>query len=329
MAGDGGVSYGYSLRGRWRASYRETSGYISVTFFDLAARNGDAEHRARAIGICRWLCGVQNADGSIANPELGPDGIVFDTGQVLQGLVRAFGETGHTEFLEAAGRAADWLVRVADPDGRWTRNTFLGVPHAYNTRVAWPLLALGVIRPSADLDRIARTNLDWAVSQQGEEGWFEHCAFEAGVAPSTHTLGYALEGLLEAGVLTGDSRYLDAAFRGAEAILLHIRPDGFVPGRIDVAGNAMAGYCCLTGNCQLAIVWSKLYQRSGDERFRRAAVRALRYVMACQDLGTDNRDVRGGIKGSQPVWGAYSPFTYPNWAAKFFVDALLSCGEWL
>src|SRR5204863_3479672 len=88
MGGDGGVSYGYSLRGAWRPSYPETSGYISVTLFDLAARDGNAEHRTRAADICHWLARVQNADGSFANPAYGPDGIVFDTGQVLQGLVR-------------------------------------------------------------------------------------------------------------------------------------------------------------------------------------------------------------------------------------------------
>ena len=33
-------------------------------------------------------------------------------------------------------------------------------------------------------------------------------------------------------------------------------------------------------------------------------------------------DIRGGIKGSQPVWGRYAPMSFPNWATKFFVDAM-------
>ena len=37
----------------------------------------------------------------------------------------------------------------------------------------------------------------------------------------------------------------------------------------------------------------------------------------------------GGIPGSLPLWGSYAPFTYPSWAAKFFIDALLLCEEWL
>jgi hypothetical protein len=34
-------------------------------------------------------------------------------------------------------------------------------------------------------------------------------------------------------------------------------------------------------------------------------------------------DVRGGVKGSFPVDGAYGPYEYLNWACKFFVDANL------
>jgi hypothetical protein len=33
--------------------------------------------------------------------------------------------------------------------------------------------------------------------------------------------------------------------------------------------------------------------------------------------------VRGGLKGSHPIWGRYMFGTYPNWAAKFLMDALL------
>jgi len=33
--------------------------------------------------------------------------------------------------------------------------------------------------------------------------------------------------------------------------------------------------------------------------------------------------VCGGIAGSAPIWGRYSMFEYPNWAAKFFADAMM------
>ena len=33
--------------------------------------------------------------------------------------------------------------------------------------------------------------------------------------------------------------------------------------------------------------------------------------------------IRGGVFGSWPVWGDYGRLMVLNWAAKFFVDALL------
>jgi hypothetical protein len=80
--GDGGVSYGYSIRGGWRPSYPETSGYIATTFFRLA-RDRDPAYFERALRIIAWLLAIQNGDGSFANPRYGREGIVFDTGQVL------------------------------------------------------------------------------------------------------------------------------------------------------------------------------------------------------------------------------------------------------
>jgi hypothetical protein len=326
---DGGVSYGYSLRGGWRPPYRETSGYIAETFFDLAHRLGRPDYRERAIRVCRWLCRVQNADGSISNPVFDPSrGIVFDTGQVLHGLVRAFEETGDSEILGAAERAGDWLTTIADREGRWTRNTYNRIPHVYNTRSAWALVRLHKLRPAAQREAVARANLDWALSQR-RGGYYDQNAFEVGVPPFTHTIAYAIRGLLESGVLLEDQRYIDAAEASARAVVERLRPDGFLPGTIDIDGKPRATYCCLTGNCQMGIIWARLHHRGGDPVFRRAAVDALRYVMSWQDIATGNPNVRGAIKGSQPVWGAYSRMTFPNWPTKFFIDAMLLSLDWL
>ncbi len=45
--------------------------------------------------------------------------------------------------------------------------------------------------------------------------------------------------------------------------------------------------------------------------------------MATQQLTAKSPGVRGGIKGSHPIWGAYEPYEYPSWAVKFFSDALM------
>ena len=318
---DGGVSYGYSIKGGWRPSYPETTGYITTTFLRLA-RARDPAYRARAERALRWLCSVQNPDGSFANPRYGQDGIVFDTGQVLFGLVSGYQETKLPVLLDSARRAADWLVGIADAERRWTRSEHKGVPHVYNTRTAWALLRMHQLEPESAREAVARSNLDWALSEQNAGGYFEHCSFEPGLAPYTHTIAYTARGLLESGALLGDDRYVDAAARCARAVLGHLRADGWLPSKLTTAGAAAASSCCVTGNCQFAIVWSRLHALGVPGEFRVGALRALDYVMSTQDIETGDPGRRGGIKGSHPVWGSYACLSYPNWAAKFFVDAM-------
>lgn len=326
--GDEGVSYGYSVRGGWRESYRETSGYIATTFFDLARLRNDSDYHDRAVRIARWLLSVQNLDGSFANPRYGDEGIVFDTGQDLFGLVRAYEVTREHAFKIGAQRAADWLVSVADGNGCWVHYEHLETPHVYNTRTAWALLRMNQVEYSAERERIARANLDWAVSEQQANGFFDNCAFVRGKDPFTHTIAYATRGLLESGLLLDDASYLNAAQRCADAALKHLQPNGFLPGEIAVDGSAKVSYCCVTGNCQFAIAWAKLFDRTGDQRYQEAAIRALDYVMSTQDIHTSNLNIRGAIRGSMPIWGRYAPLSYPNWPAKFFIDAMLLRQRW-
>ncbi len=325
---DGGVSYGYSIRGGWRPSYRETSGYIAVTYFDLERQRGDAEAGALARTVSDWLCEVQEPDGSIANPRYHHnEGIVFDTGQVLLGYVRAYRETGEARFRDAATLSASWLASSLDDDGAWRKNTHLQTPHTYNVRVAWAMLECNSIAPDLIIEAAARRSLDWGLEQETDAHYFRSCAFEPGLAPFTHTIAYAIRGFLESGRLLNEPKYTDMAIRAADAALEHLRSDGWIPGQIDEDGRSRASYCCLTGNCQLAIVWLKLHQMTGSQPYLDAAKRSLDFVMSCQDLATPNLALHGAIKGSQPIWGRYAPLSYPNWATKFFIDAILLLEE--
>lgn len=324
----GGVSYGYSLRGGWLEPYRETSGYILTTFYRLADALNRPHLAQRAEQVVRWLVSVQNADGGFANPKYGSDGIVFDTGQDLFGLVAAFERTQDPVFLSAARRAGEWLVRVADERGLWTRHEHMNTPHVYNTRTAWALLRLNQIAPAADWVRVARANLDWALDNQQPSGFFKNNAFVQGDAPYTHNISYAICGLQESAWLLGDERYAAAARRCSDAALALQRSDGFVPGQISPEGQAAARYSCLTGQCQLAIVWAKQFNLTGEERLRTAARQSLHYVMSHQRLADAQPGVRGAIAGSYPIFGRYAPLSYPNWATKFFVDAALLQRAW-
>jgi uncharacterized protein YyaL (SSP411 family) len=196
--------------------------------------------------------------------------------------------------------------------------------------VAWALLQLHQVDPNEKWETVALANLEWALSKQRKTSrLYDECAFEPGLAPFTHTIAYAIRGLWESGLILNDERYLKSATGAAKAVIQHLRQDGHLPGQISPDNQAAAKYCCLTGNAQLAIIWAKMFQRTGDARFRQAATKALLYVMKSQKLTNTDLNRCGAIKGSEPVWGRYAPLTYPNWATKFFVDALLICREWL
>jgi hypothetical protein len=70
-------------------------------------------------------------------------------------------------------------------------------------------------------------------------------------------------------------------------------------------------------------VWLRLDQIAAETKYRDAARRLVRYLETTQDLEARDPGVRGGVAGSYPRSGEYGPFEFLNWAAKFFVDALL------
>lgn len=323
---DGGISKGYHLlRDQWFPSYPETTGYTVPTLLNAAVALDQPQLRDMALRLAEYLLARAESEGGIFHWKGGGEPVVFDTGQVIFGWLAAYDATGDAPYLEAATRAGDWLVAVQAPSGAWTRFQHLGVIKVIDTRVAWALLELSRRTGRATpYRRAAERNLDWAVTQQEKNGWFRRCAFEEGADAITHTLAYTAEGLLESGLLLGEDRYVDAARRTADALLARQRPDGSLASTYDAAWRATRGSSCLTGDCQMGRLWLCLYDLDGRDGCLTAARRAIDFVAGTQDLDSARLEVRGGIAGSHPIHGWYERFKYPNWAAKFFVDALLT-----
>lgn len=162
------------------------------------------------------------------------------------------------------------------------------------------------------------------LSQQDSEGWFRHCAFRDGEDPYTHTLVYTAEGLFESGCLLNEERYIGAAIRTADSLLAQQRADGWLASTYRSGWRATSRSSCLTGNCQASRLWLRLIMLRGEPTYTESAKRTLRFVSRTQKLTAGNAGVRGGIAGSAPIYGRYERFMYPNWAAKFYVDALLT-----
>jgi hypothetical protein len=322
---DDGVSGGYSFEDGWIASYPETTGYIIPTLLVYAERSKRPDCRERALAMAEWERSVQLPEGGFPAHfvDRRHPPAVFNTGQVIFGLLAAWQATGDSHYLEAAQRAGAWLARVQDDDGAWRRYDYRDAVHVYQTRTAWALCELGLRTGEAAIQKAGERALDWALTLQEPNAWFRHAAFGPGEDPYLHTIAYTTQGLLEAGLRLGRTDWIDAATRTCRAVLGAMRPDGFLPGTFGPRWRPTARYSCLTGNAQMAAQWLRLHAATGDAAFFDGGRRAIDFLKALHDCSTPNLNVRGGIKGSHPIWGRYLFGTYPNWAAKFFMDALL------
>lgn len=334
---DGGVARHFSLLDGWGASYPETTGYIVPTLLACSRRYGNAELEARAARMLDWLVSIQLPDGAFQGGMVNQEPVVpvtFNTGQILLGLAAGAEHFETPAYAHAMTRAADWLVRTQDDDGAWRSHPspFAGSgDKVYDTHVAWGLLEAARVSGNETWAGAAFANLDWALTFQQPNGWFASCCLNDPARPLTHTIGYVLRGLIEGHAYGGDSKYLAAVRRSADALLAVQRDDGALPGRLAEDWSPAAEWTCLTGNVQISAVWMKLaafaalLSEDGGEhrdRYLAAARRANRMVRRTVRLEAP-RGIAGGVKGSFPVGGEYGRFQLLNWAAKFAIDAYL------
>jgi hypothetical protein len=328
--GSGGVSAHYDVaKSRWVGAYPETTGYIIPTFFRYADFSGNDEYRERALRMAAWESDIQLPDGGVRAGTLDATQIaptIFNTGQVLFGWLAAWRRTQDTRFRDSLMRAADWLVTAQDEDGAWRQFKSPFAAHAlntYNTRVAFGLAQAGYALDEPRYFEAASKNVRWALTQMHPNGWLENNDLEDNARPLTHTIAYATRGILEVGLIAGNDGFVDAAARIAKAVAQTQRADGALPGRLDSDWRAASRWTCVTGNAQMAIIWQRLATETGDRAWLPAAERTNRFNLSVQNLTADDAGVRGGIPGSHPLNGGYMKNRYPNWAAKFFMDALM------
>src|SRR5207249_2487076 len=145
QVGTGGIG-SYEFYG-WTPGYPEVTGYIIPTMWDCWHALGREELAKRAVWMANWELGIQKEGGGW---EAGVQGgnkppIVFNTGQVVRGLLRTHQETGDGRYLEAAVRAGDWIVNNQEDDGSWTRANLRQMKRVYDSYVSAPLARLARI----------------------------------------------------------------------------------------------------------------------------------------------------------------------------------------
>ncbi|WP_024516062.1 hypothetical protein [Bradyrhizobium sp. Tv2a-2] len=319
-------SKGYKVGKGWLPPYRETTGYIIPTLLDVADHLERPDLASTAERLGEWLSERQEPSGGFVEGDLWPDTkpIVFNTGQILHGFNALILRRGRQDLVPHARRAGDFLVSSADETGSFVRNEHHDMVHSYNVRSAWALLTLGRLLGETKYENVALANADWTVAQQVANGFFLNNVFQPGWNANTHGIAYVLQGLIEIHCISGRASYLAAVRRAAESIVSVYGTKRYLASEIDENWEPLARHLCLTGYAQLAIVFFRLYGLDGDKRFLNVGLSLLDDVAATQNVTSPAKPYYGGIKGSFPFYGRYAPLQYPNWATKFFIDALLA-----
>ena len=320
---NGGSAKSFNLlTNRWEPSYPETTGYIIGTFLDLGEFWQNDLYIKRAERMGEWLQSLQLQNGAFPSFDLSTP-VVFDTGQILHGLVDLTERLGTTAYQQAVERAAAWLTDIQDPSGAWTHGAYLNTAHTYSTRVAWALLRAGRLLNETRFQTAAIRNVKWALTQQEPNGWFRQNSLKDQDRPILHTIVYAARGLFEIGRLVNHEGYQLAARRPMDVLLDIWKTERRLFGAYDAHWRGVAASRCLVGEAQLSGLWFRMATVWNDRPYAEAAVEVNRRLKQVHHLAGTHLGVRGGLAGSYPVQGRYCFLKYPNWASKFLADTFL------
>ena len=318
-------SKGYRFLKGWMPPYPETSGYIIPTLLALADSRGDQIYAEKANRIADWLCTIQMSHGGFVGREIGvqDEADVFDTGMILLGLNALISMPGNDHLIDCGRKAANFLTASMDTSGCFVRNMSHDMVHTYNVRAAWGLLAFAELVDDDELRQAALRNVQWTLRQQLPNGFFLNNAFKPGGNANLHGTAYVMRALLQAHELTGDPAQLEAVSRAADSLVQVFARNDWIASELGSDWNFGSSHICLTGYAQLAIVLLRLSVLLERDDYAQTAEQLIDDVAISQDTTSRNAPYYGGIAGSYPIYGAYAPLQYPNWATKFFIDALL------
>ncbi len=327
--GTAGVSAWYRFDKGWGEPFIETTGYIITTMLESGAFLRNAKYTKAAKSMSDFILETQLEDGGFKTYISSDYPTIFNTAQDLSGLCDIFSATKDSRYYKSAKMAADFLVKNQNKDGSWLKYSYDGKAHSYDSKVSHALLKYYALSGKKIYKFSAVKGLNKVLKFQNKNGWFRNAELPNFKFPPTHTIAYVIEGLLDSGLMLNNVRYIKSAEKAAKMLMDYFQQNNFLPGTFDERWLSKDKYSCLTGDAQISAVWLKLYEYTGIKRYLVNAKVMNIYLKSLQNCETDNKNILGGIKGSHPIYGdliknqGYCRLSYVNWAAKYFIDALI------
>jgi len=231
--------------------YSEITGYLVTMMCDLYDQTHDQRFLDSAVGAADWLLHTAHptTGGFRCLFPLKPSRFdykhhqiyVFDTGVIISGLVNVYRISGQAQYLEAAIKAADWIIGKAQKDN----GGFLPVydlekqifneqdsewslcSGSYHTKVAIGLVNLYQATQEAKYKEAAVKACDFALTFQQADGRFISFPTEGGT--NSHPHAYSAEGLWVVGKILDREDYLRASTKATTWMLDWQSDYGYIP----------------------------------------------------------------------------------------------------
>ncbi len=314
-----GSSHSYAPILGWNKAYPETTGYLIETLLDYADLMQRPDLDQAAMSCADWLEDIQLPNGAFSGGLVGSQQpSVFNTGQILFGLAR-------TDRKAALQRAVTWLLEVRNKSGGWLEGAYVeGYEPTYYTRVVWGILKANEVLKSPEIDDLMRISLRRYATRFQANNSIIDWGFRPNEPGFTHTIAYTLEGFFESALSLNETEILEKTLEAFDFLLEISQKKGGTAGAYDLDWKGNHRFRCVTGNAQLSILAQRAFAHTGHPKYREAARRFLSEIEGAAPCTFPMKGLRGAIPGSIPIWGDYARFRYPNWAAKFYLDAVKS-----
>jgi hypothetical protein len=311
-------------------SYPETTGYMLCTLIFGRQHQLPTASDAELNRLLEYLLSAQLPDGSFPPPGNGSNGLAFDTGQVLTGLVAYHRHVDTSAALaKAIEKAARWLSDEVEADGSYSERSSYNGKRAYYIRASMGLIHAAKEMQRRDWLEAAARNAEWTLRLRDGPTWFRRFSFEDGAFQNLHGIAYTLRGLIDLGRHLGRDDYIEASRSCIDAMVFRSYPDLPAP-------HALPGYFARsfaryrrtvspTGMCQVALSCMLLGRILNDERYAAKGRELIGSVKQFHFRGLPERAMNGLLPGSWPITGPYMHCSLPNWPIKFFLDGLYIC----
>ncbi|MCB0640323.1 MAG: terpene cyclase/mutase family protein [Phaeodactylibacter sp.] len=314
----------YPWRKGWAPPYPETTGYIIETLLDYHPVFHWDWLQDYARSSAEWLLTKQLDSGAF--PALfGQDArpSVFNTGQILFGLSRMLEVSSSPDYIKAIHRAMSWLLENSKPNGGWKEGHYVErfLP-TYYSRALWGMCVAGEHCSDLDWKPTVCRQLRYLENRIGADGQLDAAGFYPETPAFTHTIAYTLRGFLETALLLEDQACLQKLQQPVNRLYESLIENGKLAGRYTNDWVGDYSFKCLTGHAQTSLLFLRMEQVFQVEKYRLAAYQCFEEILSRQRLNS-HPGSRGGLPGSSPIYGPYLPFKFPNWAVKFYLDALL------